>query len=178
MCGIWGFEGRPARNTLKSIISKADERGGHSFGFFGITPKNEQVYLKMNGRADIELLAELALKCEIGIGHSRLATSGDLQLINSQPLLYFNVAIVHNGNIDEHEEIMARHNYSPRTKVDSEAIIPMLINDNVQVDGAFLAIKYDEYSHTLISYNQLLPLIKSNEGGTNYYCSKEWRTVY
>jgi glucosamine 6-phosphate synthetase-like amidotransferase/phosphosugar isomerase protein len=175
MCGIWGFSGRPKAAHLKAIIKRADERGGHGFGFFGITKDNRHIYHVSHGRVDVDLLVRLACQCEIGIGHSRLVTSGDMQVMNSQPVLGDGMVVVHNGNIENHRRIMYKLGYEPRTNLDSEALIPMIKNDMADINGSYLCISYDRYEHELKAYNKTLPLEHQRHGDTNYYCSKTWQ---
>lgn len=175
MCGIWGFEGKPEVRHLRAIIKRADERGGHGFGFFGITKDNRHIYHVSHGRVDIDLLVNLAKQCDVGIGHSRLVTSGDMQIMNSQPVLGDGMAVVHNGNIHNHLRIMYTLGYTPRTTLDSEALIPMIKSGNADIDGAYLAIEYDRYDHQLKSYNRTLPLVHQRHKETDYYCSKTWQ---
>mgnify|MGYP001599499096 CR=1 FL=1 len=178
MCGIWGFNGKPEVAHLRAIIKRADERGGHGFGFFGITKSNNHIYHVSHGRVDIDLLIGFANKCDIGIGHSRLVTSGDMQIINSQPVLGDGIAVVHNGNINDYIEIMNSLRYQPRTRLDSEALIPMIKNNATNINGAYLAIQYNRYDHKLIAYNRILPLKHQRHKETDYYCSKIWQVQY
>jgi glucosamine 6-phosphate synthetase-like amidotransferase/phosphosugar isomerase protein len=177
MCGIWAFDGKPTYKTLIQIISKADERGGHGYGFFGVTKKNEHIYIVSHGRPDIEGIAMIAMDCEMAIGHSRLITGGDYQIINSQPVLGDGLAIVHNGNIEDHADIMKRYEYVPRTTLDSEALIPLIKNFNAALpQTAWVAIRYSKYKSQLLAYNHGLPLYTKRMNNTTYYCSKQWET--
>lgn len=174
MCGIWGFEGKPDEYQLKGIITRADERGGHGYGFFGITANDQHIYHVSHGRVDVDLLVNLASRCIVGIGHSRLVTSGDMQIMNSQPVLGDGVAVVHNGNIKEYKMIMYSLGYQPRTNLDSEALIPMIKKNVAKIKGTYLAIEYTKYSYKFTGYQKQLPLIHHKFISTDYYCSKEW----
>jgi glucosamine 6-phosphate synthetase-like amidotransferase/phosphosugar isomerase protein len=177
MCGIWAFNGTPSYKTLVQIICKADERGGHGYGFFGITKKNEHIYIVAHGRPDPEALAHIATDCVMAIGHSRLITGGDYQIVNSQPVLSDGLAIVHNGNIENHLAIMSRYEYTPRTTLDSEALIPLINNFNAALpEAAWIAIRYSKYKAQLMAYNEGLPLYTKRIKNTIYYCSKQWET--
>lgn len=179
MCGLWGFEGKPNVNDLREIIRRADERGGHGYGFFGITKEGKHVYHVSHGRVNVDLLVTLAKGCVIGVGHSRLITGGDYQILNSQPVVGDGIVLVHNGNIENHREIMRHYGYEPRTSLDSEALIPLIENemDHICLDAAFIAIKFTKYENQLIIYAKSLPLVSHTTQGTKYYCSKEWKNV-
>lgn len=174
MCGIWAFEGKPNIREVATIIERADERGGHGYGIFGIRPDNMHIYLVAHGRPDPQELARLVSDCSLCIGHSRLITGGDYQIANSQPVLGDGIAIVHNGNIENHQAIMAELGYTPRTSLDSEALIPLIEHFRANITGAWIAIRYTKYSARLMAYNDGLPLYTKRKNNTIYYCSKQW----
>lgn len=173
MCGIWGFEGKPDLETLKEAIIKADERGGHGYGFFGITKDGREHHLRCQGRVDVDIVLQIALKCVLGIGQSRLITSSDKSLHNSQPLLSDQICLVHNGNILNHEQIFELFDYRPRTDLDSEALIPMILNGSIDVDGAVIWI--DKKSMRVSAYKMNMPLFSKQSKGSKYWCSKKWQ---
>lgn len=183
MCGIWGFNCRESGKVnfdhVENMIRRADERGGHSYGVYGITANGKHVSFKSEGRANPVLILEIIKNCVVAIGHSRLASSASIDLFNSQPVVTKDVILVHNGNIDNHESILNEYNYSPVTNLDSEAIVPMLKAGKIDIYGTFLALKLTEYDHEFIYYSGGLPLHYMSErvkpDQTNhYYCSKEW----
>ena len=177
MCGIWGHEGQPNTDIIRRVAEAADERGGHGYGYYGIGRKGNHVYFVAQGRADIQKLVDLAQHCVVGIGHSRLITSGDWQLMNSQPVLGDGIAVVHNGNIKKHHQIHWKYGYKPRTTLDSEAVIPMIKNPPHVPSGAVLAILFDKYNHRLLSYSDDLPLVSKKVRNETYYCSKKWEGI-
>jgi glucosamine 6-phosphate synthetase-like amidotransferase/phosphosugar isomerase protein len=178
MCGVWGFDNRGTLDltVVKEIIERADERGGHSYGIFGLKQNGDQFCYKSHGRSNSDLILNLVKDARVVIGHSRLATSGDLNLFNSQPIVTTDGVLVHNGNIPMSDLIYERYGYRPSTNNDSEALIPMILNkesiDNIE--GAFLFLKIDYTSHELIKYNSGLPLFEEQIKDVTYYCSKKW----
>jgi predicted glutamine amidotransferase len=160
---------------VSELISLADDRGGHSYGIYAIRNDNTHFVFKSHGRSDIGLLLSMIKNCQTVIGHSRLATSGDLNLLDTQPIVNKNDVIVHNGNIPFAEVVYKLYNYTPVTNNDSEALIPM-INDGeeISIEGAFLHLKLDYGSHKLTSYENHLPLYQKTINETTYYCSKKW----
>tara|TARA_R100000808_G_C2138973_1_gene146957 strand:- start:1370 stop:1909 length:540 start_codon:yes stop_codon:yes gene_type:complete len=178
MCGIWGFENRSNKidiAILKETIRNADERGGHAFGFYGITKAYKHILFKKEGRADVDLLTSIAKDCLVGIGQCRLATMGGRDLVDSQPLVFKDYIIVHNGNIENSNLVMSKYNYNPVTGNDTEAILPMLRNNEVNLKGAFMAIGVKYMDYRFISYNSGMPLYKKTNNGVEYYCSKKWQ---
>ena len=190
MCGIWGYKTNDYKTLnkewIKDIINKADERGGHSYGFYGIKSNGEHVTFKEEGRARTGLIMEMIKNCVVVIGQSRLATSGKINLFNSQPLQTKDNVIVHNGNILDYKNIMNKYNYTPHTELDTEAIIPLLNNHklkDISIKGSFLHLKLKEYDWSLKYYSNGLPLIKVKEHHktkiiNEYYCSKKWLGKY
>lgn len=179
MCGVWGFDTNGFKvdaGILKTIVELADERGGHSYGFFGIVENKVKMY-KESGRANSELISRMAENCSVAIGHSRLATFGGRGLENTQPLVLDSYAIAHNGNILDYKEIMHAANYKPKTDVDSEALQVLLQNNTYDIDGVFLAIELKSENKKIISHSKNLPLFIETIKGVTYYCSKKWRTI-
>lgn len=178
MCGIWAFEGKPSIHHLSKMIIKADERGGHGYGFYGITKNNEHKAFYAHGRADVGLLLDVAQDCVIGIGHSRLVTSGDKQLHNAQPVLNRNIAMVHNGNVKNYKGIDKEYKYNRRTALDSESLIPLIKNEKLydsDIEGVVVYILFKDTKHALGVYQKGdYPLFKHSQNNTNYYCSKQW----
>jgi glucosamine 6-phosphate synthetase-like amidotransferase/phosphosugar isomerase protein len=177
MCGIWGFSSndgsKPDLNIVKTIVELADERGGHSFGFFGLSDRSRKVY-KESGRVNSDLISDMASSCSIAIGQSRLATFGGRGLENTQPILLDRWAIVHNGNIPEYKKIMSIVDYIPMTDVDTEVIGILLENDNYDINGVFLAIDLKSDVPRIVSHSRNLPLYVNTIKGVTYYCSKQW----
>tara|TARA_Y100001972_G_C7644395_1_gene323753 strand:+ start:368 stop:925 length:558 start_codon:yes stop_codon:yes gene_type:complete len=185
MCGIWGYNTTDYKSLdlhwVEQIIKKADERGGHSYGVYGITKNNKHIVLKQDGRANIKTIMKLLKNCVVAIGQSRLATSGNLDLVNTQPLLVKNMVIVHNGNILDYKKIMQNYNYNPVTNLDTEALVPIIKNNdlkNSNIVGSVLYLTLKEYSYTLEDYCYNLPLIKKTKNNNIYYCSKKWLETY
>lgn len=181
MCGLWGFNNsynsKININIAKDIILKADERGGHSFGIYGIKHNNDELIFKSNGRVDnnIDSILDLIRNCKYVIGHSRLATSGDISLFNSQPIFTRDGAIVHNGNVIDYKQIYSQFNYTPITDNDSEAMILKLKNElDITDPHAFLFIKKYEYVSELLVNNNGLPLFKKTHNNIDYFCSKNF----
>lgn len=175
MCGIWGFEGGiPDVNVLMRTVQMAEDRGGHSNGFFGIRPDGSQVLVKAV-MSDAEDLMLVAGECIIGVGHARLATDGDVNILNAQPIVTHDMIVVHNGLVHQHQKVMAHYGYVPHTELDSEALIPMIRAGQSHLPGAGIFIALDGYSHSLHAWNTSLPLHTKLHREVKYYCSKPWQ---
>lgn len=173
MCGVWGFNGVCDWKELIHVVQAAEDRGGHSSGFFGIDKKGNQRCI-LGVRLDVESIIELAQDCIMGIGHARLATTGEVNVLNAQPFVTSDMALVHNGTIPDYKEIMQEHGYVPHTDNDSEAAIP-LVRSGKQVPGTYLAIRYGDHKPQFHAQKGQLPLFHNHLNYTTYYCSKIWR---
>ena len=111
MCGIVGYVGQQqAQSILLDSLSRLEYRGYDSAGI--AVMKDGQIRLhKSKGRlinlADRVSAAPLS-GC-IGIGHTRWATHGEPSDINAHPHtdMKNGIAIVHNGIIENHDELRA-----------------------------------------------------------------------
>jgi glucosamine--fructose-6-phosphate aminotransferase (isomerizing) len=174
MCGIWGFSGgQPDVNELMRVAELAEDRGGHSSGFFGIRPDGSQVLVK-TVKSDPEDLLYAAEECVCGIGHARLATEGAVTMHNAQPILLKDMAVVHNGTIEDHLDLMHFYEYDPHTELDSEALVPMIRNGVEPLPGAGLLIALKDYSHSFHHWSSNPALHKRLMNQVTYYCSKKW----
>jgi len=134
VCGIVGFVGsREAAPVVVSALKKLEYRGYDSAGLATVT--NGQLWVKK----DAGKLAEVQERHQIdrlpggcGIGHVRWATHGEVTAANAHPHLDCRqeIAVVHNGIIENHQEI--RHRLGPRHRFVSDTdteVIPHLIED-------------------------------------------------
>ena len=133
MCGIFGVVNDPqASQTLMSGLKALEYRGYDSAGIATI---NDHVIdcCRANGKlVNLEqALSKRPLSGATGIAHTRWATHGEPAEVNAHPHMIGDVALVHNGIIENYQtlrtELEARgHVFSSET--DSE-VLPMLISD-------------------------------------------------
>ncbi len=135
MCGIVGFVGsEPAAPILLDGLERLEYRGYDSAGVAVLSPEGRLQIEKCKGR-----LAVLRQKLEeqppmtgcAGIGHTRWATHGEPNDINSHPHVSENgrVAIVHNGIIENYVEIkefLLHKGVRIRSDTDSEVVAKLL----------------------------------------------------
>ena len=111
MCGIVGYVGREqAAPILLDGLERLEYRGYDSAGIAVLSEKKGLQVKKSKGR--LKVLSALvdggkALTGCMGIGHTRWATHGEPNDINSHPHLSQNgqIAVVHNGIIENYVEI-------------------------------------------------------------------------
>jgi glutamine---fructose-6-phosphate transaminase (isomerizing) len=110
MCGIVGVVG--GKNSVAIILNglkKLEYRGYDSAGI-AIIADNEFKTIKEEGKiANLEqALLQQKLTSSIGIGHTRWATHGKPSKENSHPHASSKVCVVHNGIIENHQELKAK----------------------------------------------------------------------
>ena len=111
MCGIVGYIGKKqAQSILLDGLSRLEYRGYDSAGI-AIMNKGQITLSKAKGRLKnlMDRVADTPLTGCIGIGHTRWATHGEPSDINAHPHtdMKSGIAIVHNGIIENHDELRA-----------------------------------------------------------------------
>ena len=110
MCGIVGYIGKkPAFPILLSGLKRLEYRGYDSYGFCVFDRQNHPFLYKKVGKiseAEGEL-SNFKVDGEIGVAHTRWATTGDVTEANAHPHLdcHGDIFLVHNGIIENYQEI-------------------------------------------------------------------------
>ena len=105
MCGIVGYFGKKqAVPILIEGLQKLEYRGYDSAGIAIFNKKRKIQVIKTKGRLQAleEMLKPVQLDGTLGIGHTRWATHGEPNEVNSHPHISQNgkIAVVHNGIIE------------------------------------------------------------------------------
>ncbi len=149
MCGIIAYIGKkPAVNILLEGLKKMEYRGYDSAGLC-LSENSKLINVKRKGEVK-ELEAVLINKkiisnlSTVGIAHTRWATHGAPNEINSHPHLDTekNIAIVHNGiveNYDSLKEILEKEGVKLKSETDSEIIAHLIAK--FYKEGLFIAVK-------------------------------------
>ncbi|MDX1570934.1 MAG: glutamine--fructose-6-phosphate transaminase (isomerizing) [Xanthomonadales bacterium] len=128
MCGIVGAVAN--RNVVEILIAglRALEYRGYDSAGICVQSENDLERLRTAGKvAELEKLQRDAkLSAPIGIAHTRWATHGSPTAGNAHPIISRgNVAVVHNGIIENHEELKAELTelgYEFESETDTEVI--------------------------------------------------------
>ena len=147
MCGIVGYTGhRPAAPIVLDGLRRLEYRGYDSAGI-ALFDANEDLYVaRATGKLDALLQrVEGTLPAAVaGIGHTRWATHGEPSDRNAHPHLDpdGNVAIVHNGIVENFEELRARHGRGPfLSDTDTEVLAHMIANRLEAGEDMLLALR-------------------------------------
>ena len=135
MCGIVGFAGRKqAAPVLMDGLKKLEYRGYDSSGVAVIDGDGNIEVVKAKGRLQ-SLIDKTdggkALHGSVGVGHTRWATHGEPNDVNSHPHLSRDgkFAVVHNGIIENYielREFLIARGYEFRSETDTEVIAHLL----------------------------------------------------
>ncbi len=165
MCGIIGYVGsKPAVDILKDALTRLEYRGYDSAGIATIAG-NELHLCKDKGK-----VADVIKECNnvnlpgcIGIGHVRWATHGGVNRTNAHPHCdeLSQIAVIHNGIIENHEELKKRlaKQYDFKSDTDTE-VIPFLIREQLDSgllfeEAFFTAVRQLEGSYAIIAISTL-----------------------
>lgn len=141
MCGIVGYIGhRIAYPVIIKGLQRLEYRGYDSAG---VVLYNDGLHLaKTKGKvADLneKAQAEISLEGNIGIGHTRWATHGVPNDVNSHP--HFsnsgNLVIVHNGIIENYEPLkkeLIKRGYTFKSDTDTEVLVNLIEDVQKQND--------------------------------------------
>ena len=133
MCGIVGYIGSEnAKDILLEGLKKLEYRGYDSSGIF--LYNNVPILKKCKGKiSDLEkiLIGNNLNAAKIGLGHTRWATHGIPNKINSHPHSSNSgeLFIVHNGIIENYESIksiLIKKGYSFKSETDTEVLINLI----------------------------------------------------
>ena len=131
MCGIIGIVGsRPVAGRILEGLERLEYRGYDSAGM--ATVSGDHIELRRTeGRVGTlkQLVSQSPLSGQTGIGHTRWATHGEVTVCNTHPHVVGPVAVVHNGIIENFEEL--RRTLEPwnpryRSQTDSEIVAHLL----------------------------------------------------
>lgn len=191
MCGIIGYVGK-RKNALHILIDglKALEYRGYDSSGVAYFDNNQIKIIKEKGKiVNLEEKLDFNIKSDIGIGHTRWATHGEPNQINSHPHQIGNITLVHNGIIENYIELkkeLMESGYVFKSETDTEvicALIDKFYNEKKDILKALdivkklirgsyaLGIIIDKDFETLYAIRQDNPLIVALGIDENYIAS-------
>lgn len=131
MCGIYGYIGsKPCSPVILEGLKKLEYRGYDSSGIATINAqklsviKNEGKLLQLQS-----IMHELPAEDTAGIGHTRWATHGKANRVNAHPHKGENFAIVHNGIIENYQELkndLIVQGVQFKSQTDTEVVLQLI----------------------------------------------------
>ncbi len=196
MCGIIGVVGSP--DTLATLLEGLQRLEYRGYDSAGVALVRQGQTWRVRTAAGTESVAALRVECEqappgftSGIGHTRWATHGAPEAVNAHPHLDCsgNIAIIHNGIIENHTEIQERleaqgHVFTSVT--DSEVLAHLIeearaegleLLDAVRqslhtVRGAFALAAMDATEpDVIVAARRISPLVVGTAPGVTYLAS-------
>jgi amidophosphoribosyltransferase len=136
MCGVFGVRapGRDVARLAYFGLHALQHRGQESAGI-AVSEAG-----RLTGLRDLGLVTQVfdeqklsGLHGEIAIGHTRYSTTGSNAWANAQPVLHHGsartVALGHNGNLINADDLRSASGAKPRSSSDSEVIAALIAND-------------------------------------------------
>lgn len=193
MCGIVGAVAqRDVAPILLEGLKRLEYRGYDSAGMAVINPEGKLTRERTVGKVKelSEALSKNPLLGKIGVGHTRWATHGKPCEDNAHPMFsHGNIAVVHNGIIENHEELreeLLDLGYTFESETDTEIVAHLLhfelkkqdnfisavIEMAAKLNGAYaLAIINTQNPENLIVVRSGSPLVIGLGIGENFIAS-------
>ena len=191
MCGIIGISSN--RNICKDLLDTLNRLSYRGYDSAGISIVNDKEILerKIKGKiSNLENLLELSpIDGSLGIGHTRWATHGKPTTINAHPHTVNNVSLVHNGIIENFQELknsLLNDNIFYSSDTDTEIIshlmdnelklgktpIDSFLNTVKKLSGAFAIVAiFKDFNNLIIAGKRGSPLVIGYNKDEKYICS-------
>ena len=183
MCGIVGYIGdREAYPILIKGLQRLEYRGYDSAGVAMITKEGDLNVYKRKGKVSelISFVKEKDTSGGVGIGHTRWATHGEPNDVNSHPHYSQskNLVLIHNGIIENYASIkegLKKRNHQFLSQTDTEVLVHLIediqIHENMklgyavqaalnQVIGAYAIVVMDKNDpNTIVAAKKGSPMV-------------------
>ena len=178
MCGIIGYLG--SKNCLNVIIDgleRLEYRGYDSAGIAYNKDGKVEIIKEKGKIANLKSKLDFKIESNLGIGHTRWATHGQPNNVNSHPHKVGKITIVHNGIIENYVELkkeLEELGYKFKSDTDTEvacALLDHIYSETNSMEqtmaifkdkakGAYaLGILCDDHMHHLYAVKKDSPLI-------------------
>lgn len=148
MCGIIGYVGKDnALNVIINGLERLEYRGYDSAGIAYFNENKLEIVKEKGNIINLKSKLDFSIKSNLGIGHTRWATHGEANYINSHPHKVGFITIVHNGIIENYNEIkkeLLSKGYTFCSSTDTEiacALLDFLYNETKDIKKAIIKFK-------------------------------------
>ena len=191
MCGIIGYVGKK-NNALDVIIEgllRLEYRGYDSAGIAYVKDGLLNIEKEKGKIANLKEKLDFNDKSNLGIGHTRWATHGEPNYVNSHPHKVGKISIVHNGIIENYSELkeeLIEKGYEFKSSTDTEvacALLDYIYSETNSIEQTIAIFKEkargayalgiivdDDYNH-LYAVKKDSPLIIACGDNENYIAS-------
>ena len=186
MCGIVGYVGKKqATPILLDALKRLEYRGYDSAGVAVLTDNGIEIHKTEGKISDLEaILPDIKGLC--GIGHTRWATQGAPTTLNAHPHVSGNIAVVHNGIIENYQELydeLKGEGYEFVSETDTEVLahlihryykgnlVDAVIEGLKKVKGTYAAAFLCGDSEQMVAARKDSPLVAGLGKGENFVAS-------
>ncbi|MEI6092146.1 MAG: glutamine--fructose-6-phosphate transaminase (isomerizing) [bacterium] len=199
MCGIVGAVSKGNKNVLEYILTglkRLEYRGYDSSGVCMLSGDDFTTVRAVGKIKELEhKLHDTHLSSHIGIGHTRWATHGKVSEKNAHPHIVGNIALVHNGIIENYSELkdeLIKKGREFQSETDTEIIAHLLdmeyqkgkdelkaiLNTIKKLHGMFsLGILFKNCPNTLFAVKCGTPLVAGKSSDTSFIASDVYPLV-
>ena len=170
MCGITGYIGKN-NNAIKVVMDGLEslEYRGYDSSGIAYTDNNKINIIKEKGKiVNLKNNIDFNIKSNLAIGHTRWATHGEPNKVNSHPHSVNKFTIVHNGIIENYIELkeeLLKNNYTFKSSTDTE------------IACAYIDFIYKKENNILKTLNYITKIFKGSYA-LGVICSDELNNLY